>query len=88
MGRYALALSLLALACALVPGGMYWGMGLGGFAATCGWLGYRRRDDSGWVRLAGAMGMTVALFAVLLAGGRFVLTFWAVGRLTDMLVLY
>ncbi len=85
MGRYALILGLTALVAALVPSGMYWGMGLGSFASVAGWLAYRRREDAGWTRLAGAMGMTLAIVALLLSSGRFALTYWAVGRLTEML---
>lgn len=85
MGRLALVLSAVAFACSLVPSGMYLGMGLGGFAATMGALTYRRRDLDGWSRLAGAFAMTVALIALILASGRFALTWWAVGRLTEML---
>lgn len=85
MGRLALALGFAAFVVALIPSGMFLGMGLAGFAATTGYLAYRRRDAGAWSRLAGAFGLTVALVALLLATGRFALTWWAVGRLTDML---
>jgi hypothetical protein len=85
MGRLALLLAFAAFAVALVPSGMFLGMGLAGFAATTGLLAYRRRDAAGWSRLAGAFGLTVALAALVLATGRFALTWWAVDRLTDML---
>jgi hypothetical protein len=85
MGRLALLLALAAFVAALVPSGMFLGMGLAGFAATAGLLAYRRRDARAWSRLAGAFALTVALVALLLATGRFALTWWAVGRLTDML---
>jgi hypothetical protein len=78
-------LGFAAFVAALVPSGMFVGMGLGGFAATLGALAYRRRDADGWSRLAGAFGLTVALVALLLAAGRFAMTWWAVGRLTEML---
>ena len=85
MGRFALVLSIAAFVAAMVPSGMYLGMGLGGFSATLGALTYRRRELDGWSRLAGALAMTLALIAFLLAAGRFALTWWAVGRLTQML---
>ena len=85
MGRLALVLSIAALVAALVPSGMYLGMGLGGFSVIMGALTYRRRDLHGWSRLAGAFALTVALVALILACGRFAATWWAVGRLTEML---
>lgn len=85
MGRLALLLGLTAFVLALVPSGMFLGMGLAGFAATTGALAYRRRESQPWSRLAGAFGLTLALAALLLATGRFAVTWWAVGRLTDML---
>jgi len=85
MGRLALILAFVAFVAALVPSGMFLGMGLGAFAATTGVLAYRRRDANGWSRLAGAFGLTVALLALILATGRFAMTWWAVGRLTEML---
>lgn len=85
MARLALVLAFAALVAALIPSGMYLGAGLGGVASTAGYLAYRRPGSSPWSRLAGAMGLTVALFAVLLATGRFALTWWAVGKLTRLL---
>ncbi len=85
MGKLALTLGFAAFVAALVPSGMFLGMGLGGVAATAGILAYRRRDASGWSRMAGAFALTVALAALVLATGRFALTWWAVGRLTKML---
>ncbi len=85
MGRLALILAFAAFVAALVPSGMFLGMGLGGFAAVTGALAYRRQSASGWSRLAGALGLTVALVALILATGRFAMTWWAVGRLTQML---
>ena len=85
MGKLALLVAFAAFVAALVPSGRYLGMGLGGFATTAGVLAYRRRDASGWSRLAGAFGITLALAALLLATGRFAMTWWAVERLTQML---
>ncbi len=85
MGRLALVLAFAAFVAALVPSGMYLGMGLGGFASVAGVLAYRRRDADPWSRLAGAFGFTVAAAALVLATGRFAMTWWAVDRLTDML---
>ena len=81
MGRFALLLSLIALCAALIPGGMYLGMGLAGTAGTAGYLAYRRSPAPPWSRLAGAFGLSVALVALLLATGRFAMTWWAVDRL-------
>lgn len=85
MARIALLLSLSALLAAVFPTGMFFGMALAILAATMGFLGYRRVQSSPWSRLAGALSMTVALFALLLVSGRFALTWWAVDRLTAML---
>lgn len=78
-------MALVALAASLIPEGMYVAMGLAGFAATMGGLAYRRRDAEAWSRLAGAGGMTVALIALMLSGGRFALTWWAIDRLSGLL---
>ena len=86
MGRFAVILGLVAFATALLSSGMYWGMGLGGFAATCGYLAYSRPETPSWSRITGAFGMTVGLVALTIAVGRFGTTWWAVGRLTDMLI--
>jgi hypothetical protein len=86
MGKSSLILGLFAVLAAIAPGlGMYLGMGLGGMAFATGLVAYRRRLGSGWTRLAGAAGMTVAVVALVLAGGRYGLTWWAVDRLQDML---
>ncbi|MCP4448249.1 MAG: hypothetical protein GY811_23360 [Myxococcales bacterium] len=85
MGKLALALAVCVFALALVPAGTYWAMGGAGFAATLGVLAYRRRDTPGWSRLAGAGALTIALAALVLSGGRFAVTWWAVGRLSNLL---
>lgn len=85
MGKFALALAILAFAASLVPAGTYLAMGAGMFAATLGVLAYRRRDASGWSRLAGAGGITVALAAMVLSGGRFALTWWAIDKVSALL---
>ncbi len=85
MGKLALALALVAFVAALVPEGTYLAMGLACFAGTMGILAYRRRDAAGWSRLAGAGGVTVALAAFVLSGGRFALTWWAIGKVASLL---
>lgn len=85
MGKLALLIATVAFALSLIPEGTYVAMGAAGFAATLGILAYRRKDAPGWSRLAGAGGLTVALIALLLSGGRFALTWWAVGRLSGLL---
>ena len=82
----ALVLALAGMVAAWLPGpGMYLAMSLGGMGTVTGWIAYRRQGAPGWGRLAGAGGMTLGMFALLLAGARYGLTWWAVERLTDML---
>ncbi len=85
VGKIALVLAFVAFVAALIPTGMYVSMGLAGFAATMGLLTFRQKDAAAWSRLAGAGALTVALVALLLATGRFALTWWALGRLGDLL---
>ncbi len=85
MGKLALALALIAFALALVPEGTYVAMGLAGFAGTMGVLAYRRRESPGWARLAGAGGLTIAMVALVLSGGRFALTWWAIDKVSALL---
>lgn len=85
MGKLALALAILAFAASLVPAGTYLAMGTAAFAVTMGILAYRRREASGWSRLAGAGGVTVALAALVLSGGRFALTWWAIDKVSVLL---
>lgn len=86
LGWPALVLAAAGLVCACLPApGMYLAMGLGIFAAAAGWVGYRRRQDPGPARLAGAGAMTVAAIALLLAITRYGLTLAALNRLEGML---
>lgn len=85
MGRFALLLSLVAFVAAVLPGGIYLGMGSGGFAAVCGLLVYRSPERDSWKRLQGALATTVGIAALVIAMARFVLTFWAVRRMIEML---
>lgn len=83
MGWIALAMAACAAVLAAVaPGaGLYAGMGLGIFAGACGWVGYRRRQDSGPRRLAGAGGLALGVIAVTLAGARYGLALAALRRI-------
>lgn len=87
MGWIALAMALCAAALGAVApgGGLYAGMGLGIFAGACGWVGYRRRQDSGPSRLAGAAGLGLAIVAVTLAAARYGLALAALRRLEQLL---
>lgn len=85
MGRFALLLSLVAFVAAVLPGGIYLGMGSGGFAAVCGLLVYKSPEQDSWKRLQGALATTVGIAALVIAMARFVLTFWAVRRMIEML---
>ncbi len=85
VGKTALILACIAFVAALIPTGMFVAMGLAGFAATMGLLTFRQRDAAAWARLAGAGALTIAIIALLLATGRFALTWWALGRLADIL---
>jgi hypothetical protein len=87
MGWIALTVALCAAVLAAVaPGdGLYVGMGLGIFAAACGWVGFRRRQDSGPRRLAGAGGLALGVLAVTLASARYGLALAALRRIERLL---
>jgi hypothetical protein len=86
MGWFALVTALAALVAAVLPApGMFLAMGLGISALGLGWAGYRRRDDAGPRRLAGAAGLAIAVLALGLAGVRYGLTLAAVDRLERLL---
>ncbi|MBL4636170.1 MAG: hypothetical protein JKY56_20080 [Kofleriaceae bacterium] len=85
MVRFSLALAVVAIVAAVLPGGMYIGMGAGSFAATCGLMIYKTHGLQSWSRLSGALAATVGIAALLIAAGRFTATYWAVSRMTQML---
>lgn len=83
---WALVIAFAAAVAAVLPNpGMFMGMGLGGFAVAMGWLGYRRREENGWTRLAGAGAITVGMIALLISLGRYGLTLAVINRLLDSL---
>jgi hypothetical protein len=82
MGWIGLGVALCALLCAVLPGlALYFGMGLGILGLGLGAVGYRRRDDAGGARLAGAGAIAVAALALILAGVRYGLILAALDRL-------
>lgn len=86
MSRLAFLMAPVAFFASISPGlGMYLGMAFGILACVAGFLAYRRHEAAPWSRLAGAFGLTVGLVALLLAGGRFGVTWWAVERLNSLL---
>jgi hypothetical protein len=86
MGWIALVTAIAALVAALLPSpGMFLAMGLGIGALGLGWTGYRRREEPGPRRLAGAAGIALAVLALGLGGLRYGLTLAAVDRLERML---
>ncbi len=86
MGWVALLTAIAALVAALLPSpGMFVAMGLGIAAFGLGWVGYRRREQPGAPRLAGAAGIAVAVLALGLGGLRYGLTLAAVDRIERLL---
>jgi LPXTG-motif cell wall-anchored protein len=57
---------------------MFAAIGLGMFAAVAGLVGYRRRQDPGPARLAGAGGLALGLVVCGLGTTRYVLTLVAI----------
>lgn len=86
MGYIGLAIAVVAVISALMPTpGMFIGMGLAILAIGIGAVGYRRRPATGWARLAGAGAITVAAIGLLISGGRYAMTLWAIDRLDSIL---
>ena len=86
MGFLGLGIALMAIVSALLPmPGMFVGMGLAIFAVGLGTVGYRRRQDTGWARLAGAAAIAMATVALLISGTRYALTLWAIDRIDSLL---
>lgn len=86
LGWLALTLAAAGLVCVVVPGpGMYLALGLGIFGGAAGWVGYRRVDDPGPARLAGAGAMTLGCLALVLGSLRYGLTLAAIGKLESLL---
>lgn len=85
MGWLALAIAVIGAVAAALPGsGMFVAMGLGIFAIGAGAVGYRRGQDPGWSRLAGAGGIALGVLAVGLAFTRYGVTLAAVRRLESL----
>ena len=85
MGWFALALAVAGALCVALPNpGMFIAMGLGMFATTAGFIGYRRRRDPGTARLAGAGAMAVGIWALILSGTKYGLTLVALSRLEQL----
>jgi hypothetical protein len=83
MARLALALGFAALVAAAVPSpGLFLAIGLGTAAIGVGWLGYRRREDRGSMRLVGAAAIAVGAAGCLLGALRVVLVLAAIDHLT------
>jgi hypothetical protein len=86
MGWIALICAFAAVICAGLPGAaLYAAMGLGVFGLGVGLVGYRRLNDPGATRLAGAGGMCLGLIALSLAAARYGLILAALRRLEALL---
>ena len=86
MGWLAMLLGVGALVAALLPApGMFVAMALGIAGIGVGWVGYRRRDTTGAVRLAGAGAIAVAGLGLALAVLRYGLTLAAVDKIERLL---
>ncbi len=82
MSRLALACAVVALATAGLPGiAPFVGLGLAMFGLALGWLGFRRRTDSGSQRLASAAAAGLAGVGVALCGVRIGLTLLVISHL-------
>jgi hypothetical protein len=82
LGWLALTLAVAGVAAVALPGpALYGSMSLGVLAVGLGLVGYRRRQDPGPARLAGAGGMAVGLVALLLGLTRYGLTLVALRKL-------
>gem|GEM_PF-4325783 len=69
MSWLAAGFALAALAALALPSlGMFWAMGLAIFACALGWLGYRRRETGGWMRVMGPPALPPAPAPLLLGG--------------------
>ena len=85
MGWLALCLAMVgAVSTALPAPGMFVAMCSGILAIGVGIVGYRRRQDAGWSRLAGAGGIAIGLVALGLAFTRYGLTLAALRRLENL----
>lgn len=86
MGWIALISAVAAVICAWLPGSaLFVGMSLGVLAVGLGLLGYRRRNDPGATRLAGAGAMCLGLIALILAAAKYGLILAALRRLEILL---
>lgn len=86
MGWIALICALAAVICAGLPGAaLFVAMSLGLLGLGMGLVGYRRADDPGAARLAGAGAMCLGLIALTLAAARYGLILAALRRLESLL---
>lgn len=86
MAHIALGVAVCGLLAAALPSpGLFAAIGLGILAIGTGWLGYRRRGDPGFTRLAGAAAITLGAAGCALGALRVVLVLAAIDRLDRML---
>jgi hypothetical protein len=86
MGHVALVVALAAVIAGAAPApGLFLAIGLGIAAIGLGWLGYRRRADPSFRRLAGAAAITVGALAGLLGTLRVALVLAAIDRIDHLL---
>ncbi len=82
MSRLALAFAVAALAAAGLQGiAPFIGLGVAIFGVALGWLGFRRRTDTGSQRLASAAAAGLAGLGFALCSVRIVLTLLAISHL-------
>jgi hypothetical protein len=86
LGHIGLGLAICAVVAAALPSpGLYVALGLGIAAVGAGWAGYRRTEDPGFTRLAGAAAITLGALGGLLGALRVVLVLAAIDRLARLL---
>ncbi len=86
MAHIALVVGLGAVLAAAAPSpGLFIAIGCGITAIGAGWLGYRRRGDPGFTRLAGAAAMALGAVGCVLGGLRVVLALAAIAHLDRLL---
>src|ERR1043166_8075942 len=86
MSRVALAIAVgAAISAALPSPGLFVAIGLGIAAIGAGWVGYQRKADPGFSRLAGVAALTVGAVACLLGTVRVGLALAAIDRIDRML---
>lgn len=82
MAQLALAAALAAMVAVALPSpGLFVAIGLGIAAIGTGWIGFSRRGDPGFRRLAGAAAITVGAVGALLGAARVALALAAIEHL-------